>query len=182
MRISRTSKFLTFFRRLMRWARSIQISLIWSLNHIRRISNHVVQHSKFSRSMIIHAMKYDFIVLMMFSWTEIDLYLFRRLTSVQRKEFLFLEIFLTESMSSIFSRIDFRSSWNEWNWNDWNWVVRSNICLNFYERSIVCIDFETFIITSCDNRKRWIVTISSSKSSSTMFLIRNRFENDVSKI
>jgi hypothetical protein len=42
MKISRTSEFLTFFRRLMRWARSIQISLIWSLNHIRRISSHVV--------------------------------------------------------------------------------------------------------------------------------------------
>jgi hypothetical protein len=182
MRISRTSEFLTLFRRLMRWAKSIQISFIWSLNHIRRISNHVVQHSRFFRSMIIHAMRYDLIILMMFSWAKIDLYLFRRLTFIQRKKVLFLEISSAESMSSIFSRIDFRRSWDEWDWDDWDWIVRLNICLNFYERSIVCIDFETFIIISCDNRKRWIVTISSSKSFSTMILIRDRFENNVLRI
>ncbi len=132
--------------------------------------------------MIIHAMKYDFIILMMFSWTKIDLYLFRRLTFVQKKEFLFLKISLVKSISSIFSRINFRRNWNKWDWNDWDWIIRSNICLNFYEWSIVCIDFETFIITSCDNRKWWVMTISSSKSSSMMFLIRDRFENDVSEI
>jgi hypothetical protein len=126
MRISRTSKFLTLFRRFMRWARSIQISLIWLLNHIRRVSDHVVQHSKFFRSMIIHAMKYDFIILMMFSWAEIDLYLFRRLTFVQRKEFLFLNISSAVSMSSIFSKVDFRRDWNDWDWDDWDWVVRSD--------------------------------------------------------
>jgi hypothetical protein len=118
MRVSRTSEFLTLSRRLMRWARSIQISLIWSLNHIRRVSSHVVQHSRFSRSIIIHAMRYEFIILMMFSWTKINLYLFRRLTFVQRTEFLFLDISSAESMSSIFSRVDFSRDWDDWDWDD----------------------------------------------------------------
>jgi hypothetical protein len=58
--------------------------------------------------MIIHAIKYDFIILIIFSWTEINLHLFRRLVFVQRKFFLFLNISLIKSMSSIFSTIDFR--------------------------------------------------------------------------
>jgi hypothetical protein len=117
-----TSESLILSRRLMRQIRSLQISCIWSLNHIRRISNHVVQFFVFFRSMIIHAIKYDFIILIIFSWIEIDLYLFRRSVFVQRKLFLFLDISSIESMSSSFSTIDFRR-----NCDDSCDVVRLNI-------------------------------------------------------
>jgi hypothetical protein len=178
MRLSRTSRSLILSRRFMRQIRSLQISCIWSLNHIRRISNHVVQFFVFFRSMIIHAIKYDFIILIIFSWIEIDLYLFRRFVFVQRKLFLFLNISSVESMSSSFSTIDFRRDCD-----DSCDVVRLNICLKFYEQSIVFKHFKTFITTSWFSRKRRIdMILSSFESSSIMCRVRNRFENDCSKI
>jgi hypothetical protein len=178
MRLSRTSEFLILSRRFMRQTRSLQISCIWSLNHIRQVSSHVVQFFVSSRSMIIHAIKYDFIILIIFSWAEIDLYLFRRFVSVQRKLFLFLDISSIESMSSSSSTIDFRRDCD-----DSCDVVRSNICLKFYELSIVFNDFKTFITISWLNRERRVDMISSSfESSSIMCRVRNRFENDRSRI
>lgn len=111
-------------RRLMRRARSIQIRLIDSHNHIRRVFDQAVQFSWLFWSLINHAIRYNFITRIMFSCTELNLCLHLRLTSNHKYRVLLSDIFSKFESNSFASWIvDFTRDCDDSDWRARSWII-----------------------------------------------------------